>query len=118
VSGIKEAVTIIIIITIIAISITVACCLHAGQSFLHFWGGYVEDALTCNVRGMVGWMKQTLGSNSQSQLQALEHGNERNARKVQHENGRLTIRILDVEDGQPPLSNKSTNDFNVTLGNT
>ncbi len=51
VGRIKEAV-------VISIIIAVACCLHAGQSFLYFGGGHVEDALTCFVRVVVGTMDE------------------------------------------------------------
>jgi hypothetical protein len=108
VGGIKEAV-------IISIIIAVARCLHAGQSFLYFGGGHVEDALTCLVRVVVGTMDEA--NIMQTQPQSSDDDKGQNARMRQHQQGRLTIRILDVEDGRSPLSNKSTNDFNMALGN-
>jgi len=63
VGWIKEAV-------IISIIITVACCLHAGQSFLYFRGGHVEDALTCFVRVVVGTMDE---ANIMQQQQQHRH---------------------------------------------
>ena len=60
VGWVKEAV-------IISIIIAVACCLHAGQSFLYFRGGHVENALTCFVRVVVGTMDEANITQQQQQ---------------------------------------------------